>query len=105
MTLVETTFVKAQPNWSNKTQVSYVDDSGQTLAEIQTKRREAIFLTLYAPAGTYALGQIADLGKDREIVPDRKGQDAIRIKVKSQKEVDSAEFKSFLDQFHADQTG
>jgi len=91
-----------EPDWSTKTLVSYrVSGSKETVAELQTKRREGIYLTLFAPTGQYALGQIATLGQQREILPHRSGQDALRIELVTAAQVKAKELRLFLKEFAA----
>ena len=78
--LLEAELRNATADWSNKTAVTWKSASGETLVEMQTKRREGVFLTLLTEPGRIALGQIADLAEEREIVPHRSGRDAVRFK-------------------------
>jgi len=99
-TLVETHFQKLEADWSNKTIVSYrLSGSKEVVAELQTKRRDSIFLSLFVKSGRYALGKIATLGNQREITPHRRGQDAIRIELTTAAQVRSRELRDFLHEF------
>lgn len=103
-TLIDDTFGSFEPDWSNKTIVPYrLPGSKETVAELQTKRRDGISLSLFARTGQYALGQVATLGNQREIIPHRSGQDAIRIEITTQSQVKAKELRAFLKQFAEDQ--
>lgn len=85
-----------EPDWSNKTLITWKDAAGSPRVEVQTKRREAVFLTLLTAPGRIALGQIADFGSDREITPHRSGQDAVRIEFRVPEEVDAGRLTALL---------
>ncbi|SFI88934.1 excinuclease ABC subunit A [Planctomicrobium piriforme] len=98
--VLDDAFARLQPDWSNKTMVAYrISSSKETVAELQTKRRDALYLTLYSKTGQFALGQIASLGKHREITPHRSGQDAIKIELTTAAQVKAKELKAFLKEF------
>jgi len=48
---------------------------------LQTKRREALFLSLFLEPGQVALGAIMTLGNNREIVPHRSGLEEVRLQM------------------------
>src|SRR5690606_33051919 len=79
--MLEESLGDATADWSNKTAVAWKAADGEPLVEVQTKRREGVFLTLLTEPGRIALGRIADLGEEREIVPHRSGRDAVRFKL------------------------
>ncbi|MCA8995742.1 MAG: excinuclease ABC subunit A, partial [Planctomycetaceae bacterium] len=84
---LEETFSELETDWSNKTRISWKDSEGTTIADLQTKRRDALYLSLYSAPGAVALGQIADLGKDREILPHRSGQEELRFQITAQAQI------------------
>ncbi|MFV0445342.1 MAG: excinuclease ABC subunit UvrA, partial [Planctomycetaceae bacterium] len=96
LTVLEPALGDLEPDWSNKTQITWKDAAGNSLVELQTKRREGLFLSLFTPPGRIALGQIADLGSEREIVPHRSGQEAVRVQFNELDEVDAAAIQSLL---------
>ncbi len=98
-TLLEEVFTSIQPDWSNKTSVSYRTKKKQVVADLQTKRRESIQLNLYSKRGEYALGEIAGLGEDRAILPYRTDEDRLQFEFKSLDQVNSSELKAFLKKF------
>jgi len=100
--LIEGAFPKLQPDWSNKTTVPYRrSGEKETVLDLQSKRRESVVLTLYAPTGTYALGQISSLGEERDISPARQGQDKIVLEFTTTDQVTNPALKSFLKKFAA----
>ncbi|MCA9053575.1 MAG: hypothetical protein KDA75_07045, partial [Planctomycetaceae bacterium] len=101
LNVLETSLNGCEPDWSNKTQITWKTADGGPLAELQTKRREGVFLTLLTAPGKIALGQIADLGAEREITTHRSGQDAVRVKFTLTDEVKRSELIKLLKQVHA----
>jgi excinuclease ABC subunit A len=100
--LLDETFASLEADWSGKTQVTYrTPGAKDALAEVQTKRRDAIHLWLYPQAGQFALGRIAGLGREREITPHRQGRDAIHIELTSAAHAGAPELKKFLKEFIA----
>ncbi len=97
--LLESAFASYVPDWGNKTGVTWKDSAGNVVAELQSKRRDGIYLSLLSEPGTFALGQVATFGKDREIIPHRSGREAIKIKLTAQSHVANKEFQQFLDNF------
>ena len=98
--VIEGQFEGLQADWSNKTGVQYKHpDSGNLIAELQTKRRDAIYLNLISAPGTFALGQVSSLGKDRKIISYRGGQEAVQIHFTAMPQVKSAALKKFLAEF------
>ncbi len=84
-------------DWTNK-QVVYVFPNGaeQPWAELHTKRRSGVDLTLLSEPGKVALGRIAAFGAEREIAPHRTGREAVKIRVDSLDQVRSAGLRQFL---------
>ncbi len=98
--LVEKELSQFPPDWSNKTTIPFrKPDSKTTIAELQTKRRESVVLQLTAKSGAYALGEIAALGEDREIVPARNGQDKIQISLTTEEQARDPQLRNFLKKF------
>jgi excinuclease ABC subunit A len=84
-------------DWSNK-QVVYVysGETDQPWAELHTKRRGGIDLTLLSEPGKFALGRIASLGAEREVAAHRTGKEAVRIRIDAIEQVRSPALKDFL---------
>lgn len=98
--IIETEFSHLQPDWSNKTGVQYRDpESNDIVLELQTKRRDGIYLFLIADPGEYALGQVAAFGKDRQIAAYRGDKEAIRIQLTAKTHVTSKNLRKFLQSF------
>lgn len=98
--LIEKNLPQFTPDWSGKTQVSYrYQDRKSPSIEVQTKRRDGIYLSLLAPTGKFALGRIAALGNNREITPHRSGQDAIKIELVTTEQVRDPDLLEFLREF------
>ncbi|MCA8993312.1 MAG: hypothetical protein KDA88_15090 [Planctomycetaceae bacterium] len=98
--LLEATFTDFSFDWTGKSIVKLSPpDSDTHTWELHTKRREGIDLILLAEPGTVALGKIADLGSEREIVPHRSGREAVKIRLVTQKDVKQKGLKEFLLEF------
>jgi excinuclease ABC subunit A len=92
-------------DYANK-QVVYYRRKGESevWAAVHTKRRGGIDLLLFAEAGKYALGRIADFGRDREIEQHRNGREAVKIRFTQTKQVNAPAFKDFLREHARGQT-
>jgi excinuclease ABC subunit A len=89
-------------DWGNKQVVYfYRPDADEPWATVQTKRRGGIDLALFGPPGRFALGRIATLGREREIVSEPGKPDQIQIRVDHSKQVLNPEFNRFLKE-HAE---
>ncbi|QDT35499.1 excinuclease ABC subunit UvrA [Thalassoglobus polymorphus] len=99
--ILDDTFSGLTPDHSNKTDVQYKDPStNDVVAKLQTKRRDGIYLSLYSEPGTFALGQVSSLGKDRQITA-AGSKEAIQIQLTAQSHVKAAALKKFLNEFVA----
>jgi excinuclease ABC subunit A len=95
---------QARVDWTGKQVVHfYRPDSEEPWATLHTKRRGGIDLALYGTPGRFALGKIAALGRDREIVAGAGKSELIRIRLDNPAQVRSPDFIGFLKE-HA-QTG
>jgi len=86
----------AELDWGNKTIVGLKSANGEPIGEVQTKRRDGVYLMLLTEPGQVALGRIADLAADREIAPHRGGKEAVKLRFDTLKQVTSPKFKRFL---------
>ena len=88
---------EARVDWTGKQVVHvYLPNSEEPWATLQTKRRSAIDLALYGATGRFALGKIAGLGREREIIALAGKPDQIRIRLDQSAQVRDAEFIRFL---------
>ena len=71
----------------------------QPWAELHTKRRKGVDLTLLSEPGQVAFGRIATFGAEREIAPHRTGFEAVKIRVDSVEQVRAAALQKFLHEF------
>ncbi|MEZ6068114.1 MAG: hypothetical protein R3B90_20915 [Planctomycetaceae bacterium] len=94
--VVEPTLQGLTVDWTSKTLISWKNSQGVTVAEIQTKRREGLFLTLVTEPGKVALGQIAQLGSDRDISPHRSGKEAVKVQFNATDDVDGTAIHSLI---------
>ncbi|HVX15818.1 MAG TPA: excinuclease ABC subunit UvrA [Pirellulales bacterium] len=83
--------------WNNQQVVHlFVDGPGEPWATIHTKRPAALDLILTGPKNRFALGRIASLGAERELVADRNDKDVVKLKFRSTEEVSATELADFL---------
>ncbi|MFO1093992.1 MAG: ATP-binding cassette domain-containing protein [Planctomycetaceae bacterium] len=94
---LEAALPQGRYDWSNK-QVVYVyaDNVEQPWAELHTKRRGGIDLTLLSEPGRFALGRIATLGAEREVAVHRSGREAVHIRIDAMEQVRSPALREFL---------
>ncbi|MEZ6056909.1 MAG: excinuclease ABC subunit UvrA [Planctomycetaceae bacterium] len=91
MNVLEPALEGTTVDWSNKTQIVWKDtESGQTLVELQTKRRDALYLTLLTTPGALPLGQIAGVGQTQELIPHRTGKEGVKLTFTRTSQIDSS---------------
>ena len=95
--VLERALPSAQVDWSNK-QVVYFElpAEGAVRAAVHTKRRAGVDLTLSCPTGKFALGRIAQFGSEREIVPDGKGREEIKIRFDAPHQLQTDDLQKLL---------
>ncbi len=83
--------------WNNKVLVHRMV-TGQTTpwATVVTKRIDNIELALNGPKGAWQLGQFANLAADSELDDRRDDRDTIRLRFKSEEELEREELESFV---------
>ncbi|MBS0264611.1 MAG: hypothetical protein JSS02_21935 [Planctomycetes bacterium] len=95
--LLEQAQPQARFDWSGKQVVHvYLDGSESPWVTIQTKRRSAVDVSFFGPAGRFALGKIASLGRDREILSVSAEVEQIRFRLDEMAQVADAAFARFL---------
>jgi excinuclease ABC subunit A len=95
--LLQQTLPQSNVDWSNKQVVYFEQASGPALrAAVHTKRRGGVDLALSCPSGRFALGRIAQLGAQREIVPDGGGRELIKIRFDAAEQVRQPELRRLL---------
>ncbi len=96
---------QARINWTGKQVVHfYRPDAEEPWATLFTKRRGGIDLALSGRPGRFALGKIAALGREREIITTVGKPDQIRIRLDSPAHVKAPDFLAFLEE-HAQANG
>ncbi len=96
-TLIESIAKDSSTEWGGKQTVTWTrPGESKPAIEVHTKRRTSIDLELYAPAGTFGLGQISTLGETREVDTARDGRQVIRIGLIAASQVSDADLKKFL---------
>jgi excinuclease ABC subunit A len=83
--------------WSNQ-QLVHLIPAGQRepWATVHTKRPEHVQLTLTGPKNAFGLGRIADLGADRELDGSHTNRDHLRIRFRTDDDLDRGDLEAFL---------
>ena len=86
--LLERAAPDGQFQWTNK-QVVPLSVAGQKepWAAVQTKKLDAVYLTLTGPKGRFTLGQITGLGHDPDLDAQRPDVDLLRLKFRSRQDL------------------
>ena len=100
--ILENALPENEIDWGNK-QVVYFKSPGskKNRVAIHTKRRGGIDLSLFADKGKFALGKIADLGRERKIGPHRSGAELIQIRFDRDEQIQTPALKAFIKEFAA----
>ena len=69
---------------------------GTPRKQLDDARRAGLDLVLTGPKNRFALGRIAALGAERELVADRNDKDVVKLKFRSTDEVSASELAEFL---------
>ena len=88
--------------WNNKQVVPvYLPGHQEPWAAVQTKKLDAVYLTLTGPKGRFALGRLTGLGREPELDATRPDADLIRLKLATTEEVANPELGRFLKEHKA----
>jgi excinuclease ABC subunit A len=100
--LLEKAAPDAEFDWGNK-QSFHVKRSGESAiwCTVHTKRRGGVDVLFYGEPGEYALGRVATLGKEREIVTDRSGREAVKVRLTAVGQVRDGGFRGFVEEHAA----
>jgi excinuclease ABC subunit A len=99
MDLLADTAPNAQFLWTNKQVVPvYVAGQKEPWAAVQTKKLDAVYLTLTGPKNHFALGRLTDLGHHPELDGDRPDKDLVRLRFRSKQDVEKGDLRGFLKQ-------
>jgi excinuclease ABC subunit A len=83
--------------WNNKQVVPvYVQPQKEPWASVQTKKVDAVWLTLAGPKGRFPLGRLTGLGVDPELDGERSDVDLIRLKFRSMADLERGDLVGFL---------
>jgi excinuclease ABC subunit A len=104
--LLEHAAPQAQFLWNNKQVVPvYVPQQHEPWAAVQTKKLDAVYLTLCGPKGRIAFGRITGLGFDPQLDGQRPDVDLIRLKFRSQEDLERGDLAGFLQEHVATVAG
>jgi excinuclease ABC subunit A len=92
--------------WDNKQVVPvYVSGQKEPWAAVQTKKLDAVYLTLTGPKGRFAQGRITDLGHNPHLDAQRPDKDLIRLQFRSTGDLERGNLAAFLKEHLATVTG
>jgi excinuclease ABC subunit A len=92
--------------WNNKQVVPvYVPGQKEPWAAVQTKKLDAVYLTLAGPKGRFAQGRITDLGHNPELDAERPDKDLIRLQFRTTGDLKRGNLAGFLQEHLATITG
>ena len=95
--LLRKTASKGQFVWEHKQVVPlYVPDQKDPWAAVQTKKHDAVYLTLIGPKGRFALGRILELGYEPELDGERTDVDHVRLKFRTTADLARGDLPKFL---------
>ncbi len=95
--LLRKTAPKSQFVWEHKQVVPlYVPDQKEPWAAVQTKKHDAVYLTLISPKNRFALGRILELGHEPELDGDRADVDHVRLKFRTTADLARGDLATFL---------
>ncbi|MCG8584291.1 MAG: excinuclease ABC subunit A, partial [Pirellulales bacterium] len=95
--LLSKTAKKSTFDWKNQHAVHvYLDQQDDPWATIYTKRPAAIELLLNGPKDQVALGRVAELAADREVVTNRKQRDVVKLKFHQAQDLTRGDLPTFL---------
>jgi excinuclease ABC subunit A len=83
--------------WGNKQVVPLcVPNQHEPWAAVQTKKLDAVYLTLTGPKGHFALGRLTQLGHEPELDGEQPDKDLIRLKFRSADDLKRGDLAAFL---------
>jgi excinuclease ABC subunit A len=83
--------------WNNQQVVHlYARDQREPWASIHTKRSQHVELVLNGPKGRFALGRVAGLARERQLEAGRGSLDVIRLRFRSQADLQKGDLAEFL---------
>jgi len=95
--LLAETAPQGQFLWNNQQVVHLcVNGPGEPWATIHTKRPATLELTLTGPKNRFALGRMADLGRERELQTDRPDKDVVKLRFLESEDVANSDLAEFL---------
>lgn len=95
LTVMESTLSNCTADYGIRTKINWKQSDGSPAAELHTKRKNSLDLTLYVPPGSITIGAIAEFGIEQVITPHRNGTDAVKIRFDGISQVSSG-FKRWL---------
>ncbi|MCA9269039.1 MAG: ATP-binding cassette domain-containing protein, partial [Planctomycetales bacterium] len=85
--------------WNNQMLVHYIPRGHKTpWATLYTKKTSSIELHLHGPKGRFALGRVAELGRNRELDVASPQRDTVRVKFRSVDDLHHGAFDAFLQE-------
>ena len=95
--VLESAIPNAEVDWTNKQVVYFrLPDSDRVSASVHTKRRGGVDLTLFTKPGQITLGQVSQLGKDREIKFDANNREIVKLRFTTTAQVTTPALETLL---------
>jgi excinuclease ABC subunit A len=97
LALLEKAAPQGQFAWGHKQVVPrFLPDHKDPWAAVQTKKLDAVYLTLIGPKGRFALGRITALGHEPELDAERPEADHVRLKFRRPDDLARGDLAGFL---------
>ena len=95
--LLKKTAKSPEFDWKNQQVVHvYIDKQKNPWATIYTKRPASLELVLNGPKNRFALGRVAELGAEREVVTNKKQRDVVKLKFHKAHDLKRGDLSTFL---------
>jgi excinuclease ABC subunit A len=83
--------------WGHKQVIPrYVEGQKEPWAAVQTKKADAVYLTLAGPKGRFALGRLTGLGHSPALDAERPEVDLVRLRFRSLEDLQRGDLAEFL---------
>ncbi len=100
--LLAETAPEAQILWNNKQVVPfYVPEQREPWAAVQTKKTDAVYLSLSGPKNRFPLGRVRELGSARKVDGERPECDVVRLKLRNMDDLSRGDLATFLKEHRA----
>ena len=89
--IVEASYSNHSIDFGVRSKISWAKKKTNTpVAELHTKRKNAVELHVFVPKDSVTVGAVAEFGKDQEIKPHKDGTDVVRLSFTSPDEISAS---------------